>query len=151
MMKSLPWILGVTGGVVLAGALGLGIWAGMPANPLTTFGILVLSAGILTKMVYLGLVGLAIWIAALGVACLTKGRADDPSALAILSFLPPGLGLSATLLAALSIARAMQATHTTELVVIAPSLAEALAPLGVGLMLGAAPVALRLRFPPALA
>ncbi|MBO9559051.1 MAG: hypothetical protein J7515_10750 [Caulobacter sp.] len=146
-MKSLPWSLGLAGGALLVGAVGLGIWAGMPANPLTTLGLLVLSAGALTKLIYLVLIGLAIWIAALGVACLTKGRADDPSLLSTLSLLPPGLGLAATLFSALSIARAMQATHTTELIVIAPSLAEALAPLAVGLLLGALAATLRARFP----
>ena len=37
-MKSLPWILGLAGGAVLVGAIGLAIWAGMPANPLATWG-----------------------------------------------------------------------------------------------------------------
>lgn len=150
-MKSLAWILGLAGGAVLVGAIGLAIWAGMPANPLTTFGLLVITAGLLTKMIYLALIGLGIWIATLAVGSLTKGRADDPSALSILSLLPPGLGLVATLFSILSIVRAMQATRTRELIVIAPGLAEALTPLGVGLLLGAIPAAIRARFSPAAA
>jgi hypothetical protein len=148
-MKNAPVVLGSSGALLLVGAIGLGIWAGMPANPLATFGLLVLSAAPLTKLIYLLLTGLGIWIAVLGVASLAKGRSDAPSALSILSLAPPGLGLAATLLTALSIVRAMQATNTSDLFVIAPSVAEALAPLGVGLLLGAVAAALKARLAPA--
>ncbi len=60
--------------MLLVGAIGLGIWAGMPANPLTTFGFLVLSAGPLTKLTYLLLTGLGIRIAVLAATGLAKGR-----------------------------------------------------------------------------
>jgi hypothetical protein len=142
-MKIAPVALGVGGALLLAGAIGLGIWAGMPANPLATLGILVLSAGPLTKLAYLLLTGLGVWIAVLGVTSLARGRTGDPSLLSVLSLLPPGVGLFATLLTTLSIARAMQATQTSDLFVIAPGLAEALAPLGVGLLLGAVAAALK--------
>jgi hypothetical protein len=148
-MKIAPTALGVGGAVFLVGAIGLGIWAGMPANPLATLGILVLSAGPLTKLVYLLLTGLGICIAVLGVMSLAKGRTSDPSLLSLLSLLPPGAGLFATLLTTLSIVRAMQATHTRDLFVIAPGLAEALAPLGVGFLLGAVAAALKARAAPA--
>jgi len=150
-MKIAPVVLGVGGVLVLAGAIGLGTWAGMPANPLATFGILVLSAGPLTKLVYLLLTGLGIWIAALCVASLAKGRSDDPSLLSILSLLPPGLGLLSTLLTGLAIVQAMRNTNTRDLFVIAPGVAEALAPLGVGLLLGAVAAVLRTRTAPAAA
>ncbi|KQY35582.1 hypothetical protein ASD38_03215 [Caulobacter sp. Root487D2Y] len=150
-MKIAPIVLGVGGALLLVGAIGLGIWAGMPANPLATLGILVLSAGALTKLVYLVLFGLGIWIAILGATSLAKGRSGDPSLLSVLTLLPPGLGLLATLLTGLSIVRAMQNTHTSDLFVIAPSLAEALAPLGVGLLLGAVPAALKARLTSAAA
>ena len=150
-MKIAPVVLGVGGALVLVGAIGLGIWAGMPANPLATFGILVLSAGPLTKLVYLLLTGLGIWIAVLGVTSLAKGRSGDPSLLSILSLLPPGAGLLATLLTGLAIVRAMRNTNTSDLFVIAPGLAEALAPLGVGLLLGAVAAALKARVAPAAA
>jgi hypothetical protein len=148
-MKNAPIVLGSSGALRLVGASGLGIWAGMPANPLATLGLLVLSAAPLTKLIYLLLTGLGIWIAVLGVTSLAKGRSDDPSALSILSLAPPGLGLAATLLTALSIVRAMQATNTSDLFVIAPGVAEALAPLGVGLLLGAVAAALKARLAPA--
>jgi hypothetical protein len=147
-MKIAPVALGVGGALLLAGAIGLGIWAGMPANPLATLGILVLSAGPLTKLAYLLLTGLGVWIAVLGVTSLARGRTGDPSLLSVLSLLPLGVGLFATLLTTLSIARAMQATQTSDLFVIAPSLAEALAPLGVGLLLGAVAAALKARVAP---
>ncbi len=69
----------------------------------------------------------------------------------ILSLLPPGLGLISTLLTALAILQAMRNTNTSDLFVIAPGVAEALAPLAVGLLLGAAAAALRARTTPAAA
>ena len=147
-MKIAPVVLGLGGALLLVGATGLGIWAGMPANPLTTFGILVLSAGPMVKLAYLLLTGLAIWLAVLGVTSLAKGRAENPSALSILSLAPPGVGLLATLYTVLVILRVMQDTHTSDLIVIAPSLAEALAPLGVGLLLGAVATTLKARVAP---
>jgi hypothetical protein len=143
-MKIAPVVLALLGAFLLVLAIALGIWAGMPANPLATLKILVLSSGPFAKLAYLVLTFLGIWIAILVVAWFAKGRrSSDPSALALLSLAPPGAGLAATLMTALSIGRVMQQTHTTELMVIAPSLAEALAPLAIGLLLGAAAAVLK--------
>jgi len=148
-MKVAPVVLGLSGVTILVVAIGLGIWAGMPANPLATLAILVLQAGALAKLFYLLLTGLGIWIAVLGVSVLTKGRSGDPSLPGILALLSMGLGLLATLLAGISIGRAMQQTNTSDLMVIAPSLAEALTPLAIGLLLGAFATACQARAAPA--
>jgi hypothetical protein len=144
-MKVLPIGLGLAGIALLGFAIGLGIWAGMPPNPLTTLLILVGQAMVLPKLVYLLLFGQVIWIAVLGLGVL-KGRSEpDTTALTILSFAPPGLGLAATLLSCLYVHVAMENTHTTELRVVAPSLAEALAPFAIGLLVGAAAAMLRVK------
>lgn len=145
-MKIAPIVLALLGAFLLVLAIALGIWAGMPANPLATLKILVLSSGPFAKLAYLLLTVLGIWITILIVAWFAKGRrSSDPSALALLSLAPPGLGLAATLMTAVSVVTAMQRTRTTELMVVAPSLAEALAPLAIGLLLGAAAAALKAR------
>ena len=141
-MKVLPIVLGLAGIALLGSAIGLGIWAGMPANPLTTLGILTGQAGSISKLVYLILAAQAVWIAVLAVR---RGSGDDPTVLTILTFVPPGLGLAAALLAGLSIRIAMTQTHTTELIVIAPGVAEAMTILAVGLLVGAAAAALKVR------
>lgn len=137
-MKALPWVLGVAGAGLLVTAVGLGIWAGMPANPLATLWILISQAGPLSKLAYLLLTGVAIWI-----GLLAPRPSRDPSALMVLGLLAPGLGLAASLMAGLTIRIVMVQTHTTELMVIAPSLAEALAPFSIGLLLGAVALALK--------
>jgi hypothetical protein len=142
-MKVLPWVLGVAGIALLASAIGLGIWAGMPANPLATLWILISQGSALSKLVYLLMVGLAIW---LGLA--SRSASVATSIFTVLVFLPLGLGLAATLLAGLSVRMAMVETHTTDLMVIAPSLADALTPLAVGLLLAAAAAAARRKSSP---
>ena len=141
-MKVLPIVLGLAGIALLGSAIGLAIWAGMPANPLTTLGILTWQTGAISKFVYLILAAQAAWIAVLAVR---RGSGDDPTVVTILTFVPPGLGLAAALLAGLSIRIAMAQTHATELIVIAPSLAEAMTILAIGLLVGAAAAALNAR------
>lgn len=137
-MKVMAIVLGVAGAALLVFAIGLGAWAGMPANPLTILGILLGQASSVSKLVLILLAIQAIVILIIGVPRLTKPKGDgDRSVLALFSFVPPGLGLAASLLAGLSVMIAMQQTHTTSLMVIAPSLAEALTPLALGLLIGA--------------
>lgn len=131
-MKIGAIVLGFSGALLLAGAMGLAIWAGM-GNPLATLWILITEAGAISKLVYLVMLGFAIWLAIVA----TRG-APDRSMLIVLGLIPPGLGLAATLIAGLSVWIAMQQTHVTALFIIAPALAESLTPLAFGLLLGGA-------------
>ena len=144
-MRVLPIGLGLAGIALLSSAIGLAIWAGMPSNPLTTLGILTGQAGPISKLVFVLLIAQAIGIAVLAVRAATGRGSSDPTALTILSFVPPGLGLAATLFGGLAIRVAVERTHTTELVVVAPSLAEVMTPLAFGLLVGTAAAALRAR------
>jgi len=131
-MKIGAIVLGLSGAVLLAGAAGLAIWAGM-GSPLVTLYILISEASAVSKLVYLVMLGLAVWLAIVGTR-----REPDRSMLIVLGLIPPGLGLAATLIAVLSVWIAMQQTHVTALFVIAPTLAEGLTPLAFGLLLGGA-------------
>jgi hypothetical protein len=143
-MKVAAIVLGASGAGLLVFAVALGIWAGMPANPLTTLGILLGQASSVTKLVLLLLAIQAIVILIVAVPRLIKPERDgDRSLLTAFSFVPPGLGLAASLLAGLSVLIAMQQANTTNLTVIAPSLAEAMTPLALGLLVGALAATLR--------
>lgn len=142
-MRILPWTFGVVGVLLLSLAIGLGIWAGMPANPLTALGLIVGYSGALSKLCYPLLAGLAIWALVLVALRLAGRTLKDQSLLTILSLVPPAIGLSVSFLTGLTILRVAAQTHTTDLVVIAPSLAEAITPLAFGLLIGAVAATLK--------
>jgi len=143
-MKVAAIVLGVSGAALLVFAIALGAWAGMPANPLTMMGILLGQASPVTKLVLILLAVQAVVILIVGVSRLIKTTRDaDPTLLTVFSLLPPALGLATSLLAGLSVVIAVQQTHTTSLMVVAPSLAEAMTPLALGLLVGALAATLR--------
>lgn len=143
-MKIVAIVLGLAGAGLLVFAIVLGIWAGMPANPLTTLGILTVQTSSVSKLALMLLAMQAIVILITAVPRLIKRQSEgDGSLLTVFSLVAPGLGLAASLLAGLSVLIAMQQTHTTNLMVIAPSLAEATTPLALGLLVGALAAALR--------
>ncbi|PTS88166.1 MULTISPECIES: hypothetical protein [unclassified Caulobacter] len=137
-MKVAAVAFSVLGTGLLGFAYGLAVWAGMPANPLATLGMLLGYSGALIKLALMVLGLQLIAILAVAVPRLLKPSVDpDRSLLTVFSFLPPGVGLAASLLDGLTILNVMQRTNTTSLMVIAPSLAEAIMPLALGLLIGA--------------
>lgn len=142
-MKIWPWALGVAGVLSLGLALGLAIWAGMPPNPLTALGLIISYSGAFSKLGYPLLAILAIWLLVLVALWLAGRPPKDPSLLTVLTLAPMGIGLAVCLLTSLATVRAMAETHTTRLIVIAPSLAEALTPLAFGLLIGAVAATIR--------
>ena len=147
-MRILPWAFGVAGVLLLGLAIGLGIWAGMPANPLTALGLIVGYSGAFSKLFYPFLAGLAIWVLVLVALRLAGRPLKDQSLPTILSLVPPAIGLAVLLLTGLTILRVSAQTHTTDLVVIAPSLAEAITPFAFGLLIGAVAATLKAAPPP---
>lgn len=138
-MKATAIILGLGGILLVLSAIALGAWAGMPANPLAVLGILLSQAGPLAKLVLLWLAVLAVVIAIMGAARRARGgRSGNRSRLTVLSVMAPGLGLASTVLSCLTIRGLMERTGVSDLRIIAPSLAEAIMPLGLGLLVGAA-------------
>ncbi|MDR7118588.1 hypothetical protein [Caulobacter sp. BE254] len=142
-MRILPWAFGAAGMLLLGLAIGLGIWAGMPANPLTALRLIVGYSGALSKLCYPLLAGLAIWTLVLVALRLAGRPLKDLSLLTILSLVPPAIGLVVLLLTGLIILRVAAQTHTTDLIVIAPGLAEAITPFAFGLIIGAVAATLK--------
>jgi hypothetical protein len=148
-MKFAPVAFGLSGLLALITAYGLGVWAGMPVNPLTMVSILASHGGFVTRMTIVLLIGLGLWIMVLGALIFAKGRIGDTSLLSTLSLLPPGLGVVSMLLTGLAVFQGIQRTNTSDLFLIAPGLVEPITPLGFGLLLGAIATWLRARFAPA--
>ncbi|MDB5470297.1 MAG: hypothetical protein JWR84_1857 [Caulobacter sp.] len=127
-MKPLPLALGAATLVAFAACIGLSLYAGMPVQSLL---YLFLDAEFITKladMLLLVMVGLA--------AFLPRGRGQGGGLLTIIMGLALGLGLLITLLNASFIYRAVQMSGMPDLRITAPSLAEGLLPLALGLLAG---------------
>ena len=125
-MKPLPLALGALTLVAFGASIGLAVYAGMPVHFLP---YLFLDAELITKladMLLLVMVGLAFF--------LPKGRGQGGGLPMIMSGLAVGLGLLVSLFNLSMTFRAMQATGTTNLQVIAPGLAEGLLPVALGLL-----------------
>jgi hypothetical protein len=119
---------GVLAAATLAGAVGLAAWAGASVPGL------VLDAGPFTKLLD------AVLIAALGGLYLLRKasvRRDAPDLLRLAAWALPLLGLLAALWGWYLVFQAVQATGASDPRVIAPSVAESLVPLGLGLLGGA--------------
>lgn len=126
-MKTLWKIFAALAAVVV----GLVLWlcnkaGGMPLSALF------LDAFVISQLVEILLVlGLVV------AAALPNGRGQVAGFLKVWLWLLLGLGALGTLRSLSTTLRAMQDTHTTNLMVIAPSLAEGLVPLGLGLLAAA--------------
>lgn len=123
---------------VMGSAVGLAKWAGYPGGALEVIGGLTRDA--------LPFAALAVWMLVLaapvilalgGWALLTRGRRGAWPPLLAFSLLPPVVGLLAATYSGLITLIVMARTHTTSLQVLAPSIAELLLALGVGLAVGA--------------
>ena len=110
--------------------------AAMPGG-LRALGILLLDMSPTLKIAMFLIVGLGVTTLTLGPPQIRKGADGDGSQLRWLAIGATALGLLAAARQGLIIRQAMAETHTTNLQVIAPSLAEAALVAAAGLMVGA--------------
>ena len=138
-MRMLPVLAGMAGAVLLSLAVALTAW-GYGADGL--FSALELLFGHTyppTKLAYSLLAFQVVAAFVLGVKGLAgAGRhKNSRPLLGVLSFAAPGFGLAATLIGVFLILRATAGIYFSDLHVVAPSFAEALTPVGFGLLVGA--------------
>ncbi len=137
-VKALALTLSLLTAVVICIDFGLAKWAGMPGGPLKVFSILIADSFLVTKMVIGLLVILLFVVLTTGSALVLAKRRNEPSSfLSALSITLPFLGGAAGAFDGLIIWQAVVNTHTTNFLVVAPSIASALVPIGLGLFVGA--------------
>jgi hypothetical protein len=122
--------------VTLSGAIGLGAYALLPGNPIQVLGILLDDIGpfgALGKLV--GLLVVAVILVRTPLGLLRKPKRSR--LLAVCSIAAPIAGLLSASQAALTAYGAMVRLHVTDMRIPAPSFGEALAILGITLLIGA--------------
>jgi hypothetical protein len=127
----------VLGVAALAGALGLGAYALLPGNPIQVLGAMLDDIGpfgALAKLVGLVVVAIVVVRTPLGLL----GKPKRSRSLFVCSIVAPAAGLLSAAYAALNAYLAIIRLHVTDMRVPAPSFGEALAILGLTLLIGAA-------------
>jgi len=130
-------VLLVAGVLVLASIIRLAAWSGVPGDPLGVLGSLFANATTLTRLMivivgFCAMAGLALGL----IALLGQPSADLRLMLTILSLAPAAAGLLSAAFGLLIVRQAAAESNTTNLMVVAPGIAEALAPFGLGLLAG---------------
>jgi hypothetical protein len=127
-MRHAAWALGALTAIFIAAIVSIVVWQGMPVSALF------LDTSAITK-----LVDIVLALCLTAAVILTSVPASDSrsSAMAVFAWTGPLLGLAGALFYAMIIWVAVQRTHITRFVVVAPSLAEAMLPLALGLLVGA--------------
>ena len=126
-MKTIGLLLGLAGIAVFGAIAWLASYAGY-LNPVG----LVLDSLALAKQIDVSLMGLLIVILVGG----ATARSSMSDFLRVVGWVAPGLGILGTAHSGAAVLIAMEHTHLTRLMVTAPSIAEALAPVALGLMVG---------------
>lgn len=138
-MKLLAIVLSLLGLALLCTAVALAQWAYMRGGPAALLWSLFLDLPPSSKVLAIPLLIYAPIVLILGCAQLRKGGESGPSStLLTLSVVPVGAGLMVAALQGLNVYIAVERTHTTNLRVIAPSVAEAVLLIALGLLAGAA-------------
>jgi hypothetical protein len=133
--------LSFLGAVMVAAVFYLAQQAAMPSG-LQTVGVLLENMGPILKLVLFLILAAGVATLVIGPSQISKRENGDGSWLKVMAIGAPALGLLAALRQGLIIRQAMVATGTTNLKVIAPSLAEAALVAAAGLMVGALAAAL---------
>jgi hypothetical protein len=136
-MRGVALILAVGGlGLVIA-AVALARWAQVPGDPFAVIGMLLLDADPIAKLALLVILGSLAFVVVSGGSALVRPQGGPSDGLVILGWIAAGLGVLTGLYGGMNIRAAMVRTNTTNLMVIAPSVAEVMLIAGIGLFVGA--------------
>lgn len=135
-MRGLALIMGVGGLALVVAAVGLAIWAYVPGDPLSIIGTLLADADPIAKVALFLVVGCLAAITVVGGSTLFRSSRGSSDGLMVLGWIAPGVGVLAAIYGGLNIRTAVVRTNTTNLMVIAPSVAEVILIAGISLLVG---------------
>jgi hypothetical protein len=128
--------LGGLGATLLIGAIALDQWAGFVGGALAVLGSLFVDQPPMSKLLAMLLILTLLAMLAVGAAGFFRRSRGGSDILFAVTFAAPLLSLAAGALTGVNIYRAVQATHVSRFIVIAPTVAEAIFIVGLGALVG---------------
>lgn len=135
-MRPVTIALGVLGVALLICAVAMDQWAGMPGGALRVLGLLFVDQQPISKLLAILFVLVLLATLVAGVAGFVGRPRGGSDMLFAFTLGPPLLGIAAGALAGLNIYKAVQATHVSRFIVMAPTVAEVFFIVGLGALVG---------------